>query len=250
MGRTGRVMRGVKREDKNMPPPRIPIAPGIVIPNQSGDHSKGRTGTPVNDLDIANKKYVDDNAMGSLTSAYLYVGNASNVPTGVAITGDVNFTNAGVTTVTDLTITNEATGDVLYFNGSNWIRLAVGSNGEVLTLASGVPTWAAASGGSSFKSGQYTGDGSTSQAITGIGFAVKFVMIWKDQQTDLSNLHIFQMSDQMTSDWAIAHWGNGTHQTVDDRIISVDADGFTVDDNGNDSDPNKNGVTYNYVAWG
>ena len=31
----------------------------------------------------------------------------------------------------------------MYYNGTNYVRLAKGTNGEVLTLASGVPSWAA-----------------------------------------------------------------------------------------------------------
>ena len=38
----------------------IPAGEQFHIPNHSGDHSAGHTGTPVNDLDIANKKYIDD----------------------------------------------------------------------------------------------------------------------------------------------------------------------------------------------
>lgn len=39
------------------------------------------------------------------------------------------------------------TGDILYASGANTLsKLAAGSNGEVLTLASGVPSWAAVSG--------------------------------------------------------------------------------------------------------
>lgn len=37
--------------------------------------------------------------VGSLTSAHLLVGNASNVATDTAITGDVTITNAGVTAI-------------------------------------------------------------------------------------------------------------------------------------------------------
>jgi len=45
---------------------KTPIASEMYIPNLSGDHSKGQVRTtPVDDLDIANKKYVDDNAGGS-----------------------------------------------------------------------------------------------------------------------------------------------------------------------------------------
>lgn len=49
--------------------------------------------------------------------------------------------------------TNQSTytaGDILYASGANTLsKLAVGSDGEVLTLASGVPSWAAAAGGGS-----------------------------------------------------------------------------------------------------
>ncbi len=37
---------------------------------------------------------------------------------------------------------SDAAGDVLYYNGTDYIRLAKGTDGQVLTLASGVPTWA------------------------------------------------------------------------------------------------------------
>jgi len=308
LGRTGRVMRGVKREDKNVPPPRVPISPGIVIPNHSGDHTAGTTRTPVNDLDIANKKYVDDNALGSLTSAHilvgnssnvatdvamsgdiaitntgatsfngavivdadinasasisfsklaalnsaqLLVGNASNVATSVAITGDVSITNAGVTTVTDLTITSEASGDILYFNGSNWVRLAKGSDTEVLTLASGVPSWAAASGSGNFTTGTYTGDGTTSMGVTGVGFQPKVVMVCpKYTASTLTNFYI--ACDQMNSALCYKiHSNSGTgNYTLANKIISLDADGFTVDDAGSDIDPNKNNEVYVYIAWG
>jgi len=44
---------------------RTPIATEIYIPNLSGDHSKGRVRTtPTQDLDIPNKKYVDDQIAG------------------------------------------------------------------------------------------------------------------------------------------------------------------------------------------
>ena len=44
---------------------------------------------------------------------------------------------------TKIALGSDAAGDVMYYDGTNYIRLAKGSNGEVLTLASGVPSWAA-----------------------------------------------------------------------------------------------------------
>lgn len=43
----------------------------------------------------------------------------------------------------NLAMGSDAAGDVLYYNGTDYIRLAKGTDGQVLTLASGVPTWAA-----------------------------------------------------------------------------------------------------------
>ena len=57
---------------------------------------------------------------------------------------------SGTITPSDNTVTgakialgSDAAGDVMYYDGTNYVRLAKGSNGEVLTLASGVPSWAA-----------------------------------------------------------------------------------------------------------
>ena len=44
--------------------PKTPIGTDLFLPNLSGDHSAGHTGTPISDLDIANKKYVDDAVAG------------------------------------------------------------------------------------------------------------------------------------------------------------------------------------------
>jgi hypothetical protein len=47
--------------------------------------------------------------------------------------------------VNDLTISGEVQGDVLYFNGTNWVRLPPGTDGEVLRTngAGANPTWTA-----------------------------------------------------------------------------------------------------------
>lgn len=47
------------------------------------------------------------------------------------------------TVATDLSISSQTADDLLYFNGSHWARLAIGSGGNVLTVSGGVPTWAA-----------------------------------------------------------------------------------------------------------
>ena len=68
------------------------------------------------------------------------------------IAGDLDIPNGG------FALGSDATGDVYYRNGSGVLtRLAVGSDDEVLTLASGVPSWAAAT--------SLSGLGSTDNAL-------------------------------------------------------------------------------------
>jgi hypothetical protein len=119
-------------------------------------------------------------------------GNAATVTTNANLTGDVtsvgNATTIGALKVTnsmlagsiDLTskvtgvlpvanggtgLSSVATGDLLYASATNtWSKLAAGTNGYVLTLTGGVPTWAAANGGSG--SGGTSGWGLTGDAAT------------------------------------------------------------------------------------
>lgn len=94
--------------------------------------------------------------------------------------------------------------------------------------------------------GQYTGDGSTSQGITGVGFRVKFVIIERYKVSG-GECNVMWKSDQHATTYATTIEIDS--QATDD-IISLDADGFTVDDAGVDSDPNANAVVYQYIAFG
>jgi len=60
----------------------------------------------------------------------------------ITLAGTVNATSGGTGQTT------YATGDILYASAANTLsKLSVGTNGYVLTLAAGVPTWAASTGG-------------------------------------------------------------------------------------------------------
>ena len=72
--------------------------------------------------------------LATLTSANILVGSAGNVATAVAMSGDAAISNVGAVTVTDLTITGETAGDILFFNGTNWVKLSIGTAGQVLTV--------------------------------------------------------------------------------------------------------------------
>lgn len=56
---------------------------------------------------------------------------------GIVDTKLATISTAGKVNTSALTTTSQAAGDVLYNNGSGWIRLAVGSAGQYLKVAAG-----------------------------------------------------------------------------------------------------------------
>lgn len=100
--------------------------------------------------------------LAALTSAHILVGSAGNVPTDVAVSGDISLSNAGVTAYAGTVPLNKggtgqttkapafdalspmsASGDIIYGGASGTgTRLVKGSDGQKLTLASGLPIWA------------------------------------------------------------------------------------------------------------
>ena len=91
--------------------------------------------------------------MGTNTDAYILVADGTNYNP-VAISGDISITNAGVTAIaansvdgTHIALGSDAAGDIMYYNGTNYIRLADGSSDQVLsTNGSGTLSWATSSG--------------------------------------------------------------------------------------------------------
>lgn len=80
----------------------------------------------------------------------------------VTVAGTLGATNGGTS------FSTYATGDIIYASASNTLsKLAASTNGYVLTLAGGVPTWAASTGGVTSFSGGTTGL-TPSTATTGV----------------------------------------------------------------------------------
>ena len=109
----------------------------VTIPTGGNYFAKTDSNTNAN---ATTKKYVDDGLAGklstALTSAYLFVGNGSNVATGVAMTGDASISNAGAIAVnkTRLNVRNEtgsniATTKAVYVSGfNNYPLIALADN--------------------------------------------------------------------------------------------------------------------------
>lgn len=88
------------------------------------------------------------------------------------------------------------------------------------------------------KTGQYTGDGNTTLAVTGVGFQPHFVMVKSRTTAQVASIRTSDMGTNESkpiSNLAV----------VTDGVRSLDADGFTV---GNNARVNANTVVYDYVA--
>ena len=78
--------------------------------------------------------------------------NATGLPLTTGVTGTLPAANGGTAQST------YATGDTLYASALNTVsKLTIGSTGQVLTVAGGVPTWATSTGGVTSFSGGTTG---------------------------------------------------------------------------------------------
>ncbi len=73
----------------------------ITLSSQSGNVIIRGVADPVNNQDAVTKSYVGSNYVSSiLTNGNIYVGNNSNVATGVTMSGNATISNLGVITVT------------------------------------------------------------------------------------------------------------------------------------------------------
>jgi hypothetical protein len=109
-------------------------------------------------------------------------------------------------------------------------------------------------GAGQIDTGTYTGDGTESQAITGIGFQPKYVRVWERRILTGLAVDVYETTDTIIVDNANGmSINNSNSKTRTNAIISLDADGFTVDDDAGPSGgdhPNKLGTIYNYMAMG
>lgn len=126
------------------------------------------------------------------------------------------------------------------------IKVSVNAAGVLTTTITGQAASAR------FATGTYSGDGTESQAITGVGFQVVYLIIVERETADAQGMTVIWTTDTIIDDNAAGMAVRVTTAATSaiNAIIALGADGFTVDDNAVDDDPNKNGVTYNYIAFG
>ena len=96
--------------------------------------------------------------------------------------------------------------------------------------------------------GSYTGDGTTSHAITGLGGKPKSLEIFDHPTAEVDSWK-FEKLDRDWGEFTFFHAGiAGNHRMALNQIISLDEDGFTVSDAGQDFDPNRLGKVYDFIA--
>ena len=111
----------------------------------------------------------------------------------------------------------------------------IGTNASVNTSGTAYQ-WAAFASGVEMKVGSYTGNGSASHAITGVGFQPETLLVLPaTAQTAVMR------STGMTTTFPL---GAGTGAT--NQIDSLNADGFTL---GNSAVTNASGAAYHYIAF-
>lgn len=97
---------------------------------------------------------------------------------------------------------------------------------------------------------EYTGDGSTSLALTGFGFAPKVVFILEAETSDnVAAPGVFTTTD-INADATGGYIKMANASLQENGVVSLDSDGITVSDNSADIEPNKLNQGYNLWAWG
>jgi len=132
-----------------------PTADNVInLPNVSGTViTSGDTGTVTSALiadgtivnaDINAGAAIDYSKLAALTSGNIVLGNASNVPTSTAVTGDITISNAGVTAISSGVIVNA---DINASAAIDYSKLAALTSGNILIgNASNVATSTAVTG--------------------------------------------------------------------------------------------------------
>jgi len=116
-------------------------------------------------------------------------GNATLVRQGVGTNNQVLMADSaqsdGIKYANEATATLTTTGDTLYASGANTLaRLAIGSTGNVLTVAGGVPTWAAPAAAGAYTLLSTTTLSGSNQVISSIDQTYKHLFVTMQNYTN------------------------------------------------------------------
>lgn len=122
------------------------------------DENRLAIGTANNNYeDLAKKSEVDGKKTDNVSATSRILGRKSS---GAGVIEELTLSE-----VMDF-IGSATAGDILYRGASSWARLPKGTDGQVLTLASGLPSWANASGGATILTAVKTANETVSNSTT------------------------------------------------------------------------------------
>ena len=208
-----------------------PIVPPVVAAEIAADAVETAT---IKDLNVTNPKVADDTLMPVKLSksAGFTAEQALVVDTATGKFKSVAIPAPGVSAHTALT-DKEVGGVIDHADGSVTPAKLSFTPGNAL-----------------LKVGSYNGNGAASQAITGIGFQPKVVMIYVREGVSTSVItgpYIKTNQDGANALFPVYGVSDQVFDFNTNQILSLDGDGFTV---GNPLGLNWNGKAYTYVALG
>ncbi len=110
-------------------------ATGLLIYNTTNSRFEYNSGTPSTPYWTA---FSTSNNL-PLANGYILVGDINGIAAGVSMTGDATISNTGSLTIANnavngakINLPGNATGDLMYYNGTDWVVLTPGTAGYVL----------------------------------------------------------------------------------------------------------------------
>ena len=129
---------------------------------------------------------------------------------------------------------SDANGDVLYSDGTKYVRLARGTDGDVLTLASSIPSWATPTTGdiTGVTAGVGLSGGGTSGGVTVTLDLSELSDVTPANGDKLATLDADGANEQLTTVAALATLFAGAGMTATNSVVNViGGDGITANSN-------------------
>jgi uncharacterized protein (TIGR02145 family) len=146
---------------------------------------------------------IGNSSGNTLTKATLTAGAGISVTNG---NGTIAIANTG-----GLPATGNTAGEMLFWNGSAWVKVAAGANGQTLTFYNGAPIWVGVL--------SYSYAGATAYANTVLN--PKTGKIWMDR--NLGATQVATSSDDVAAYGDLYQWGRGAdgHQIRTSETIAI-----------------------------
>jgi len=101
----------------------------------------GATVNASNTIQLGDTNVANVITSGTLTAGAVTYPNVHNTIAGQVLTTNVSGVASWTTPAAGLPSSGNTAGDMLFWNGSAWVKVAAGSNGQTLTFYNGAPAW-------------------------------------------------------------------------------------------------------------